>query len=94
MSAMLHPKAQATLDRWHRMVAGADLSEVESLCAADAVFRSPVAFTPYCGSKMVAAFLQHTVQALGNFRYGGKGPRGWHEEAGLILNTVDASRET
>ena len=28
-----------------------------------------MAFTPYRGSKLVAAFLQQAVQALGNFRY-------------------------
>lgn len=65
----LDANAQATLDRWHKMVAGADLSQVESLCAPDAVFRSPVAFTPYKGSKLVAAFLQQAVQTFHDFRY-------------------------
>jgi hypothetical protein len=65
----LHPKAAQTLQDWHRMVAANDLSQVEGLCAPDAVFRSPVAFTPYRGSKIVAAFLQQAVHALGEFRY-------------------------
>jgi hypothetical protein len=65
----LNPKAAQTLQEWHRMVDAHDLSKVESLCAPDAVFRSPVAFTPYRGSKLVAAFLQQAVQALGDFRY-------------------------
>ena len=45
----LHPKVERTLQAWHRMVAANDLSEVASLCTPDAVFRSPVAFTPYQG---------------------------------------------
>jgi hypothetical protein len=65
----LNPKAERTLQEWHRMVDAHDLSEVAALCAPDAVFRSPVAFTPYRGSKLVAAFLQQAVQALGDFRY-------------------------
>ncbi len=66
---VLHPKAQDTLDKWHEMVAAADLSEVEKLCAPDAVFRSPVAFSPYRGAKMVAIFLQQALQVFGDFRY-------------------------
>lgn len=65
----LHPKAERTLQEWHRMVDAKDLSEVEGLCAPDAVFRSPAAFTPYRGSTVVAAFLQQAVQVLGDFRY-------------------------
>jgi ketosteroid isomerase-like protein len=65
----LNPKAETTLREWHRMVAAQDLSRVEDLCAPDAVFRSPVAFTPYRGSKLVAAFLQQAVHALSDFRY-------------------------
>ena len=65
----LNPKAQQTLQAWHHMVAGADLSQVATLCAPDAVFRSPVAFTPYHGADLVAAFLQQAVQAFSDFRY-------------------------
>lgn len=65
----LHPKAQRTLDEWHRMVEAKDLSEVASLCTPDAVFRSPVAFTPYQGAPLVAQFLQQAVQVFEEFRY-------------------------
>jgi hypothetical protein len=51
------------------MAAAGDLSEVASLCAPDAVFRSPVAHTPYRGAELVAAFLQQAVQAFSDFRY-------------------------
>jgi hypothetical protein len=65
----LHENARETLDKWHQMVAAADLSQVASLCAPDAVFRSPVAHTPYRGAELVAAFLRQAVQAFSDFRY-------------------------
>ena len=65
----LDAKAEKTLARWHEMVAAEDLSRVGELCAPDVVFRSPVAFTPYKGAELVAAFLQQAVQAFDDFRY-------------------------
>ena len=65
----LHPKAEQTLQAWHRMAAARDLSEVAALCAPDAVFRSPVAHTPYKGAPLVAQFLQQALQAFEDFRY-------------------------
>jgi SnoaL-like protein len=65
----LDADARQTLERWHRMVAAGDLAEVASLCAPDAVFRSPVAHTPYRGAELVSAFLQQAVQAFSGFRY-------------------------
>lgn len=69
MAMTLDAKAQATLDAWHRMVAARDLTSVESLCAREAVFHSPVAHAPYAGAAMVAAFLQQAVKTFENFRY-------------------------
>jgi SnoaL-like protein len=66
---MLSVQARETLDKWHRMVAARDLGEVAALCAPEAVFRSPVAHTPYRGAELVAAFLQQAVQAFSDFRY-------------------------
>jgi SnoaL-like domain len=65
----LDANARETLDKWHRMVATGDLSGVAALCAPEAVFRSPVAHTPYRGAGLVAAFLQQAVQAFSDFRY-------------------------
>ena len=65
----LHPKAEQTLQRWHSMVAANDMSEVASFCAPDAVFRSPVAFAPYQGAPLVAAFLQQAMQVFDDFHY-------------------------
>jgi hypothetical protein len=65
----LHAKAEQTLASWHRMVAARDLSKVASLCVPDAVFRSPVAFTPYRGAALVAQFLQQAMLVFEDFRY-------------------------
>lgn len=65
----LHAKAEQTLQRWHRMVAAEDLSDVASLFTPEAVFRSPVAFTPYTGAPLVAQFLQQAMQSFNDFRY-------------------------
>ena len=65
----LHPKAEKTLAEWHRMVAARDLSQVATLCASDAVFRSPVAHTPYEGAPLVAQFLQQALLAFSDFAY-------------------------
>jgi len=65
----LHPKAEQTLQSWHRMVAARDLSAVAGLCAPDAVFRSPVAHTPYKGAPLVAQFLQQALQVFEAFQY-------------------------
>ena len=65
----LDARARETLARWHEMVAAEDLSRVGELCAPDVVFRSPVAFTPYQGAPLVAAFLQQAVQAFDDFHY-------------------------
>ena len=65
----LHANAERTLQAWHRMVDAVDLSEVASLCAPDAVFRSPVAHSPYQGADLVAAILQQAVQTFSDFQY-------------------------
>ena len=65
----LHAKAEQTLEAWHGMVVAGDLSEVASLMAPDAVFRSPVAFTPYKGAALVAQFLQQAMLVFADFRY-------------------------
>jgi hypothetical protein len=65
----LHAKAEETLASWHGMVAARDLSKVAALMATDAVFRSPVAFTPYEGAALVAQFLQQAMLVFADFRY-------------------------
>jgi hypothetical protein len=65
----LHARAEQTLGKWHRMAASRDLGDFSSLCAPDVIFRSPVAFKPYRGAELVAAFLQQAGQAFQEFEY-------------------------
>lgn len=65
----LQSAAAQTLDAWHRMVAQRDLSGLKALLHADAVFRSPVAHTPYPGADTVALVLRTVLQVFEDFAY-------------------------
>jgi hypothetical protein len=65
----LHPAAAATLAKWHAMIAANDLSGLSAIVHPDAIFRSPVAHTPYKGAGALMLVL-HTVSAVfQNFTY-------------------------
>lgn len=66
---VLQPSAAATLDRWHRMIAAADLSRLPELLHPQAVFRSPMAFKPYEGAAMVSLILNTVLGVFEDFRY-------------------------
>jgi len=63
------PAAAASLAKWHDMIAKADLADLESIVAEDAVFRSPVANTPYPGKKVVCIVLRGAMTVFRNFVY-------------------------
>lgn len=65
----LAPAAAASLKKWHEMMAKLDLSELESIVADDAVFRSPVANTPYPGKKVVCIVLRGAAGVFKDFVY-------------------------
>ena len=65
----LAPAAAASLKKWHAMIAAADLSELESIVAEDAVFRSPVANTPYPGKQVVCIVLRGAMKVFQDFVY-------------------------
>lgn len=65
----LSPAAAASLKKWHEMMGKLDLSELESIVAEDAVFRSPVANTPYPGKKAVCIVLRGAAGVFKNFVY-------------------------
>ncbi|MDF3935790.1 nuclear transport factor 2 family protein [Pseudomonas citronellolis] len=70
MSEMtLHPKAAESLRHWHAMIAARDLSQLPELLAPDAVFRSPMAHTPYPGAPVVAMILNTVLQVFQDFTY-------------------------
>jgi 2,4-dienoyl-CoA reductase (NADPH2) len=66
---MPHPAVAATLAQWHRMVAGGDLSGLPALMAADATFRSPMAFKPYHSAEAVVYILRTVAGIFRNFTY-------------------------
>ncbi len=68
-SPALAPAAAASLKKWHDMIAKADLSELESIVAEDAVFRSPVANTPYPGKQVVCIVLRGAMKVFQDFVY-------------------------
>jgi hypothetical protein len=65
----LHPAVAPSLESWHRMVAGGDLSGLPALVAPEAVFRSPVAHTPYASAAAVVLVLKTAYQVFEHFTY-------------------------
>lgn len=70
MTAITQPAAVSqALTQWHSMVAQGDLSALPSILHTQAVFRSPVAHTPYSGAPVVALILNTVVQVFTEFVY-------------------------
>ncbi len=65
----LNPAAAKSLAKWHEMIAKLDLSDLESIVADDAVFRSPVANNPYPGQKVVCVVLRGAMKVFQDFVY-------------------------
>jgi hypothetical protein len=67
--ATLHPAAVRTLAAWHDMAARRDMSQLDAFLHRDAVFRSPMAHTPYPGAAAVKLILSNVVQVFEDFTY-------------------------
>jgi len=65
----LAPAVADSLEKWHAMVAGADLSELPAILHPQAVFRSPMAYSPYPGAQAVRLILGTVVKVFEDFRY-------------------------
>ena len=57
------------LEQWHDMLVTRNFEILNNLLADDVIFRSPVAFTPYVGHKIVFFILTNVIQVLENFSY-------------------------
>lgn len=68
-NAQLQPAAAATLQRWHQMIASSDLRALPELLHEQAVFRSPMAHTPYPGAPLVSLILNTVVKVFEGFTY-------------------------
>ena len=65
----LHPNAAATLSQWHEMIRSGDLSHLPELLDPQAVFRSPMAHTPYPGAPVVSMILNTVCKVFEDFAY-------------------------
>ena len=58
-----------SLAAWHEMVRTGDMTNLPSLIHPDAVFRSPVAHTPYHSAQAMAVVLSNVSQVFQDFAY-------------------------
>jgi len=65
----LHPNAAESLKQWHQMIATGNLKALTGLLAPQAVFRSPMAHTPYPGANVVAMILNTVFDVFEDFKY-------------------------
>lgn len=65
----LLPEAAASLQRWHQLIAARDLRQLPELLHPEAVFRSPMAHTPYPGAQKVNLILNTVLQVFQDFTY-------------------------
>ena len=65
----LQPKVAASLQRWHDMIEQMDVTPLPELLHPEAVFRSPIAHSPYPGAPVVATILGTVIQVFEDFTY-------------------------
>lgn len=65
----LHPAAAASLDTWHHVVANRSIDALRAITHEQAVFRSPVAHTPYQGADALLMAIGTVMQVFGDFTY-------------------------
>ena len=65
----LHPKAAQSLNLWHAMIRTGDLQPLPALLDPQAVFRSPMAHTPYPGAPVVSMILNTVSKVFEDFTY-------------------------
>jgi 2,4-dienoyl-CoA reductase (NADPH2) len=63
------PAVAGSLEKWHDMVAQANLAELPAILHPKAVFRSPMAHTPYPGAQAVQLILGTVVKVFEDFTY-------------------------
>lgn len=59
----------ASLKLWHQMIAENNLAELPSILHRKAVFRSPMAHTPYPSAQAVQVILSNVIQVFEDFKY-------------------------
>jgi len=65
----LQPKVATSLAQWHDMVAEKNLAQLGSILHPQAVFRSPMAHTPYASAQAVQLILGTVMHVFEDFTY-------------------------
>jgi hypothetical protein len=65
----MHPAARQSLEFWHAMIARRDVSDLPAIVHPDAVFRSPMAFSPYRSAAALVLVLTTVNQVFEDFTY-------------------------
>jgi hypothetical protein len=65
----LSPAVATTLAQWHTMIVQKDLRGLPALLHPEAVFRSPMAHSPYASAQAVALILNTVIQVFNDFTY-------------------------
>ena len=65
----LQPNVAASLERWHEMIRSGNLKALPELLDPQAVFRSPMAHTPYPGAQVVQFILGTVIKVFEDFVY-------------------------
>ena len=60
---------EQTVEKWHAMIASRDLDGLHKIIHPDAVFRSPVAHTPYQGREALKLALTTVIDVFEDFAY-------------------------
>ena len=65
----LQPNVAKSLSRWHEMIRTGNLKALPDLLDPEAVFRSPMAHTPYPGAPVVSMILNTVFDVFEDFKY-------------------------
>ena len=65
----LKPKVATSLAKWHEIAENMDMEALPEIVHPDAVFRSPMAHTPYHSSMALCMALHNVGQVFENFKY-------------------------
>ena len=65
----MHPAVRKSLAVWHDIVARKDTSTLPTIVHPDAVFRSPMAHTPYASAAALTLVLSTVIELFEDFTY-------------------------
>jgi hypothetical protein len=75
----LAPAVSDTLAQWHQMLEKHDLTALPGLIDPAAIFRSPMAYSPYAGAAKVNFILQTVFGVFEDFQYHRQFASGAHD---------------